>query len=135
MLSAHQKPYFDWRRHVVTLALAALTSLVALQGHYVPQNPSWVLALAVGWGSLVLTIFFGLVALQAEYKTPLSAATKIRKLRASQGDQAAALALNRNSGTSPGRIHRWSVRAMVSSFLTALLSTCAFAVVNLPWAD
>lgn len=133
LISSHQKPYFGWLRHVVTLALAALTSLVALQGHYVPQKPSWVILLAVGWASLAFTIVFGLIALQAEYKTPLAAAKKIREMRALHGDHATASALNRNFATQPGRTHRWSVRAMVCFFLIALTSICCFAVVNLPW--
>ncbi|GAB2908443.1 hypothetical protein [Rheinheimera gaetbuli] len=132
-ISSHQKPYYDWLRNVVTLALAALTSLVALQGHYVPQKPSWVLLLALGWVSLALTILFGLFALKAEYRTPLDAVLRLRRMRASYGDDVTATKLNRNLTYKSNFSHKWSVVAMVICFSTALISICLFAIVNLPW--
>ena len=133
LVGEHHKPYYDWLRHVVTLALAALTTLVALQGHYVPQKPVAPLLLAIGWASLALTIVFGLFALRSEYTTPLAAARRIREMRAQSGDQRAAIALNKNSGTPPNPFHKWAVRAMVGAFLLALTSICTFAIANLPW--
>ena len=134
LISEHHKPYYDWIRHVVTLALAALTSLVALQGHYVPAKPIAPFLLASGWIALALTIASGLIALRSEYWTPLAAAQKIRLMRAQLGDEAAAAALMQNSTTYPGRLHRLAVGLMVTCFVVALISICAFSVVNLRWA-
>ncbi len=133
LVGEHRKPYYDWLRHLVTLALAALTTLVALQGHYVPQKPALPVLLAIGWAALALTIVSGLFALRSEYSTPLRAARRIREIRATQGDEATATALNSNSGALPNPVHKWSVRAMVISFLVALVAICTFAIVNLPW--
>lgn len=133
LVGEHRKPYFDWLRLVVTLALAALTTLVALQGHYVPQNPVAPYLLAVGWVALALTIVAGLFALRSEYATPLAAAREIRSARSALGDQAAAAEITRNPGTGPSPFHKWAVRAMVACFLTALGSICTFAIVNLQW--
>jgi hypothetical protein len=133
LVGEHRKPCYDWLRHVVTLALAALTALVALQGHYVPQKPVAPFLLAVGWAALAITIVSGLFALRSEYTTPLLAARRIREMRAQHGDQFAATSLEKNSGTLPNSMHKWSVRAMVGSFLVALASICAFAIANLPW--
>ena len=133
LVGEHRKPYYDWLRHVVTLALAALTTLVALQGHYVPLKPVLPLLLAIGWVALAFTIVSGLFALSGEYSTLLLAARRVREMRATKGDQFAATSLNTNSGTLPSRTHKWAVRAMVTCFLVALASICAFAVANLPW--
>lgn len=132
-LSSHLMPYYNWLRHVVTLALAALTSLVALQGHYVPSKPQYPMLLAIGWASLALTIVFGLWALRAEYATPLRSVRRLREMRAKHGDAYAAATLSSNSGTLPHPSHKWAVRGMVVSFLVALAAICAFAVANLPW--
>ena len=133
LVGEHRKPYYDWLRHVVTLALAALTTLVALQGHYVPQKPVFPFLLAVGWAALALTIVSGLFALRAEFATPLQAAKRIRELRATRGDEFAANSLNKNLGTLPHSSHEWAVRGMVAAFLVALVAICAFAISNLPW--
>ena len=132
LVAEHKKPYFDWLRHVVTLALAALTTLVALQGHYVPKQPHVPYLLAVGWVALAITIVAGLFALRSEYATPLTAAKKLRKIRATSGESAAAAHLQQSGGTLPHPLHKWAVRAMVASFLVALCSVCGFAVANLP---
>jgi len=132
-VGAHIKPYYDWLRLVVTLALAALTTLVALQGHYVPSKPKFPLLLALGWVSLSLTIVSGLWALRSEYSTPLRSIQRIRSLRREHGDAYAAAALSKNSGTLPAPTHKWAVRGMVGSFLVALIAICAFAIANLPW--
>lgn len=133
LVGGHLKPYYEWLRHVVTLALAALTTLVALQGHYVPQKPVFPFLLAIGWISLATTIVAGLFALRSEYAMPLLAAKRIRERRATHGDQFAAEALNSNSGTVPPASHTWSVRVMVTGFMVALASVCSFAIANLPW--
>lgn len=132
-IGAHIKPYYDWLRHVVTLALAALTTLVALQGHYVPSNPKFPVLLAIGWASLALTIALGLWALRSEYTTPLRSIQRMRRLRKEHGDAHAANVISQNSGTLPEASHKWAVRGMVVSFLIALVVICAFAIANLPW--
>jgi hypothetical protein len=133
LVGAHLKPYYDWLRHVVTLALAALTALVALQGHYVPSQPAAPWLLAIGWAALALSILTGLFALRSEYVTPLNAAARIRKTRAQHGDSVAAAQLSSNSGSVPPRFHKWAVRGMVTCFIIALCSICSFAILNLEW--
>ena len=85
------------------------------------------------WVALAITIVAGLLALRSEYTTPLAAVKRIRAMRASIGDAAAATKLTRNLGTLPNPTHKWSVHIMVATFLIALASICAFAVVNLPF--
>ena len=131
LIVEHGKPYYDWLRHVVTLALAALTALIALQGHYVPQQPKLPALLAVGWASLAITILAGLFALRSEYATPLAAAQRIKTMRATIGDAATAEHLTRRGGTLPNKYHKYAVRGMVTSFIVALVSICAFAIANL----
>lgn len=131
LVQEHGKPYYDWLRHVVTLALAALTALVALQGHYVPQQPKLPVLLAIGWAALAVTILSGLFALRSEYATPLAAAKRIRAMRASLGDAATAAHLTNPGGTPPNKFHGWSVRAMVTSFIVSLAGICGFAIANL----
>ncbi len=133
LMSESRKPYFDWLRHIVTLALAALTALVALQGHYVPLKPKLPMFLAIGWCALAVAIFCGVFALRSEYITPLAAAKKWRKLRQELGDEAVGRLLNSNTGTQPHWSHKWSVRIMVISFVVAVASICCFAIVNLAW--
>jgi hypothetical protein len=131
-IDAHGKAYYPWLRHVVTLALAALTSLVALQGHYVPSAPRLPLALAVGWAALGVCILSGLYALRSEYATPLNAAKDTRQRRVKYGDAQVAHEMNVNVGHSPPRMHKWAVRLMVASFIVALTAICGFAIANLP---
>jgi hypothetical protein len=131
LVAEHTKPYYDWLGHVVTLALAALTALVALQGHYVPQSPRLPMLLALGWASLAVTIVSGLFALRSEYATPLAAAKELRTMRATLGDAATAGLLTKRGGTPPNRLHPWAVGTMVMSFMVALVAICAFAIVNL----
>ena len=133
LVGEHKKPYFDWLRHVVTLSVAALTALVALQGHYVPEHPRAPILLAVAWAALAITIVSGLVALRAEYLTPLQAVDRIRRIRKIYGDEHAAVSIMTNEGTPPSKYHRVAVRTMVGGFIVALLAICLFASVNLPW--
>jgi hypothetical protein len=131
LLAEHGKPYYDWLRHLVTLALAALTTLVAVQGHYVPQQPKAAVLLAIGWACLAATIVAGLFALRSEYATPLAVARCIRTMRATMGDAATATQLTNKPGTLPNPYHKWAVRTMVGAFLFAQVSICTFAIVNL----
>ncbi len=127
----HIEPYFNWLRHVVTLAAGALTALVALQGHYVPRSPQLSVALAVCWVALAATIASGLFALRAEHLSPLAAAHRLRTMRAAIGDNATVRYLSQNNGVPQPWHHKWAVRIMLSCFLVALSSLCAFAVANL----
>ena len=131
LVREHGKPYYDWLRHVVTLAVAALTALVALQGHYVPKQPKIALLLAIGWAALVVTILAGLFALRSEYAMPLAAARNLHTMRTTLGDAATADQLSKRAVTLPHRFHRWSVCTMVTSFVASLFAICSFAIVNL----
>lgn len=131
LVEEHRKPYYDWLRHLITLAVAALTTLVALQGNYVPQSPRFRILLALGWATLAITIVSGLFALRSEYATPLAAVKNLRFMRAEMGDVAAAKHIRQNPGAMPNPFHKWAVRTMVCSFLIALTSVCAFAIGNL----
>lgn len=128
---AHLKPYYDWIRHVVSLSTASLTALIALQGSYLPSHPRAIYFLALAWLALLSTILLGIVALRAEYTTPLAAVARIRKMRAEHGDAYAANNIMLGSGTPPHWFHKWAVRLMVGSFALALSSLCVFAVINL----
>lgn len=134
-VGAHIKPYYDWIRHVVSLATASLTALIALQGSYLPSHPRVIYFLALAWLALLSTVLLGLVALRAEYTTPLAAAARIRKMRATYGDAYAANNIMQGNGTPPHWFHKWAVRLMVGSFSVALSSLCIFAVVNLVGAN
>lgn len=131
LVQEHGKPYYDWLRQVVTLAIAALTALVALQGHYVPKQPRLPVLLAIGWSALAITIAAGLFALRSEYAIRLAAARRIRTMRATLGDAATAERLTKRGGTPPTKFHRWSVRTMVVSFMVSLVAICGFSIVNL----
>lgn len=127
----HRDPYFNWIRHVVTLAVGALTALVALQGHYVPHSPKLSGALAVCWVSLAATIGLGLLALQEEYLSCLAEYRHLRTMRAMYGDIVTTELISRNYGARQPWHHKWAVRLMLLSFFVALSSLCIFAVVNL----
>jgi hypothetical protein len=130
-VASHIEPYFNWIRHVVTLAAGALTVLVALQGHYVPRSPQLLVALAVCWVALVATIALGLWALRAQYISPLAAAGRLRTMRAALGDNETARRVSQGNGTPQPWHHKWAVRLMLVFFLVALSSLCVFAVANL----
>lgn len=130
-VAAHVKPYYDWIRHIVSLSIASLTALIALQGSYLPNHPQVICFLALAWLALLSTILLGLVALRAEYTTPLASASRIRKMRVEHGDAYAANSITKGSSTLPHWSHKWSVRLMVGSFVVALCSLCVFAVVYL----
>jgi len=130
-IAAHLNPYYGWIRHVVSLSTASLTALIALQGSYLPNHPQVIYFLALAWLALLSTILHGLVALRAEYTTPLAAAARIRKMRATHGDAYAANDITNGRGTLPHWSHKWSMRLMVVSFVVALSSLCVFAIVNL----
>jgi hypothetical protein len=131
-LADHRKPYYDWLRHLVTLCIGTLTALVALQGHYVPLHPKLLWALALCWAALTATIFFGILALRAEYLLPLVAVQKIQISRATVGDDATAQLISRGGlQISPSWHHRWAVRLMLTLFFLALLSLCTFAISNI----
>lgn len=130
-ISSRIKPYFDWIRHVVTLAAGALTGLVALQGYYVPRSPQLSIALAVCWIALAATIALGLFALREEHIAPLTAARNIRTMRATYGDAETANFITSKGGDPQPWHYKWAVRLMTLAFVLALSSLCVFAVANL----
>lgn len=131
LIASHQKPYYDWLRHVVTLAVGSLTALVTLQGHYVPRNPELPIALALTWITLAMTIFLGIFALRAEYSLPLAAARDLQSMRATYGDNQTASLVMSGRSLKPSWHHRWAVRLMLSSFFVAVSSLCVFSIKNL----
>lgn len=130
-LQGHNDPYWQWIRLVVTLSTGSLTALVSLQGHYVPKHPvlAWVLVLA--WAAHALAIASGLLALRWSYRGPLHAAYSLRRLRQTQGDEAAKRWVTRGRQTRVPAWHRWSVQVMTASFLLALVALCWFSAANL----
>ncbi|MHB8947534.1 MAG: hypothetical protein ACYC4S_00535 [Rhodoferax sp.] len=129
-VSNHHDPYWQWVRLVVSLATGALTVLVTLQGHYVPKAPLMPWMLVFAWGALALSIAAGLLALTWAHRGPLTAASNLRKIRNQHGD-AYAVAWVKRGGENAPALHRWSVRAMTTSFLAALCALCWFSAVNL----
>ena len=129
--SSHVKPYYDWIRHIVSLSIGSLTALIALQGNYLPSHPQLPSLLALCWAALLATILLGILALRAEYRTPLASARRIREMRVKHGDVYAANYITKNGGEVPHWHHKWAVRLMVAFFVLSLVSLCAFAVVNL----
>lgn len=127
----HHKPYFDWLRHTVTLAVGALTALVALQGHYIPRNPVLKPALAACWIALLLTIVLGLVALLEEHRGPLRAAVRMARMRAEHGDAHTARHITHGPAAALPWTHRWASRSVLPMLLVALSALCTFAVSNL----
>lgn len=131
-LQEHRKPYYDWIRQVVTLSTAALTALIALQANYLPSQSKAPFLLASSWLALLLTIILGMVALRTEYSSLLESAIRIRSSRQKFGDiETKSLILNGALAVVPHWHHRWAVRLMVLSFILALCSLCAFAIVNI----
>jgi len=130
-MADHVAPYYEWIRHVVTLATGSLTVLVSLQGHYVPKAPALPWALATAWIALALTIGSGLVALRWQYQSRIRAAEHLHGLRSTHGELAAVAYLARGSATNASPLHKWSVRLMSCALGTALCALCLFSVVNL----
>lgn len=129
-LSIHLPLYFNWIRHVVTLALGTLTALVALQGHYVPRHPVVKPALAICWVALLLTILCGLIALLEEYQGPIRSARRIAQARVSRGDEFVVEQIKRGLGQPVPKTHKWAVRLMGIMFPVALIGLCIFSVAN-----
>ena len=127
----HIRPYYDWIKHIVSLAIGSLTALIALQGSYLPSHPQLPILLALCWVALLITILLGILALRAEYNTPLASARRIRTMRAKHGDAYATNYIIKSGGEVPHWHHKWAVRLMVFSFVLAFSSLCVFAAVNL----
>lgn len=130
-VSDHRKPYYDWLRHLVTLCVATLTALVALQGHYVPRDAHNLFALALCWVALTGAIFLGVLALRQEYLAPLRL-HKNTKSRETYGDSATEIMVaNRLLQVVPPWHHRFAVTLMLMMLFLALLCLCVFAISNL----
>ena len=127
----HRQPYFDWIRHVVSLATAALTALIALQSSYLSSHPQLPILLAACWLALLVTILLGILVLRTEYITPLNSVNRLRALRAEHGDEYTKNYISKNSSVKPPWYHSWAVRLMVFSFVLSLVLLCIFAVINL----
>lgn len=133
LIDRHHKPYYDWIRNVITLSVAALTSLVALQQNYVPKEPKLIWLLAMCWIALLCTILSGIFALRSEFMSHLESLRTLNTLRREKGDCNAAQELeHRGLLSNPSCGHNISVKIMQWSFVIAICSLSAFAVSNLP---
>lgn len=129
----HYKPYFDWIRNVITLSVAALTSLVALQQSYIPKEPKLIWVLALCWIALLLTILSGIYALRSEFTSRLESFNALNRMRREMGDAMAAQEIRRRGLVAkPPRMHYVAVRVMLWAFVSALCALSMFAVSNLP---
>jgi hypothetical protein len=130
LLSLHREPFNDWLRQLVTLSSGALTLLVGLQSHYIPQHPTALWLLRLCWGSLAIAVLAGVVALRGEWQTPLDAYSALRRMRAIHGDAAAAADLMADSGHSPRPVFDLAVRACFWCFVFSVLTLAVFAILN-----
>ncbi len=133
LITMHREAYYNWIKHVVTLASGALTILVSLQSNYIPDNPKGLPLLILCWVGLVLSISLGVVALFGEAQTPLDAAKNIRKNRQQYGDAHVANAMEKNSATNPRKNFLYAQKVLPWLFVASLCSLCIFAVINLPY--
>ena len=76
--------YYDWVRHMLTVATGALTLLVALQGTFVPENPRFLWLLQSSWVGLALSITGAAVILHGRHGMMWRSAQ--RRLDAPRGD-------------------------------------------------
>lgn len=130
-INNHFDLYFDWIRQIVSLSVASLTALIALQGSYLPTHPELPILLAVCWAGLLSTILLGVAALRTQYSAYIRSTDRIRNLREKHGDAYAAKYLSKSGGTAPPWYHKWVVRLMVASFVLSLVSLCTFSIINL----
>jgi hypothetical protein len=131
-MAEHIGPYYEWIRHVVTLATGSLTVLVSLQGHYVPKLPVYPLLLVSAWASLAAAILFGLWALTNSYRTRIRMAQDIRDRRQKYGDAVTARQVSHGiAGEETPATHRWCVRLMTACFGVGLIALCGFSAANL----
>lgn len=129
----HHKPYYDWIRNVITLSVAALTSLVALQQSYIPKEPKFIWMLALSWLGFLCTILTGIYALRSEFMSYLDSIDTLNRMRKEKGEARAILEIQRTGLTAkPNRWHRLAVMIMQWSFVIALFGLSMFAVLNLP---
>lgn len=129
----HHKPYYDWIRNVITLSVAALTSLVALQQSYIPKEPKLIWMLALCWIALLCSILAGIYALRSEFMSHLDSIDALNRMRREKGEAVAVLEVQRRGLTAkPTRWHYLAVMVMQWSFVTALCALSLFAVSNLP---
>lgn len=130
-INNHFNLYFDWIRQIVSLSVASLTALIALQGSYLPTHPELPILLAVCWAGLLSTILLGVLALRTQYSVYIRSADRIRTMREKHGDAYAAKYLSKIGITASPWYHKWVVRLMVASFVLSLVSLCTFSVINL----
>jgi hypothetical protein len=129
----HHKPYYDWIRNVITLSVAALTSLVALQQSYIPKEPKFIWMLALSWLGFLCTILTGIYALRSEFMSYLDSIDTLNRMRKEKGEARAIQEIQRTGLTAkPNRWHRLAVMIMQWSFVIALFGLSMFAVLNLP---
>jgi hypothetical protein len=131
MVTHHREPFNNWLRQIVTLSSGALTLLVGLQSQYVPQHPKGLILLRASWGLLAVAVLAGIVALRGEWQTWLDATSRLRSLRQTRGDAAAAASLSADDSYRPRQIFLVATQATFWAFAFAVLLLATFAIWNL----
>ncbi len=131
LIAEHREPFHNWLRQIITLASGALTLLVGLQSHYIPQHPKGLWLLRLCWGCLAGSVLSGVFSLRSEWQTPLSGAMKLRSIRTTLGEDAAMDYVLANPSIVPDRKFAIATRATFYLFCIAVVSVAIFAVWNL----
>ena len=131
-LIAYGEHIHAYYRQFLGLSSAALTILLALQKHYVPQSPVLPILVQVCWASLALCVVLSLLLLWGRAQTRLDAANALRKERRSKTDQAVLEMLRSHNGAWPPERKIFSVARYLqsASFLIALVSLTWFSIAN-----
>lgn len=122
-------PYYRWLNHLLTLSSLQLTLLVAFGENYISGRLIHPELLALCWICLTLAVVCGVSSTRWEYKSHLESAKKLRQVRNTHGDAAAAVLARQP--TYPHWSHYLLSRAMLVCFLVATIALCAFAITNL----
>jgi hypothetical protein len=131
LIAEHFEPFHNWLRQLVSLSSAALTLLVGLQSHYIPQRPIALWLLRLCWGSLAIVVLAGVVSLRSEWQTPLDAAKALRKERDLLGDEETARRMVHNADHLPRRFSQIAVRCTFWFFVLSVVTLATFAILNL----
>ena len=132
----HHKPYYDWIRNVITLSVAALTSLVALQQSYIPKEPKFIWMLALSWLGFLCTILTGIYALRSEFMSYLDSIDTLNRMRKEKGEARAIQEIQRTGLTAkPNRWHRLAVMIMQWSFCLLYTSFLRHLVPPMPFEE
>jgi hypothetical protein len=131
----HQRAYdahYKWLRHVVTLAAGALTLLVSFQNSYVHPGAHAIILLKICWGSLGISILFGILSLFGEAVKPHQAAVGLHRMRRTLGETGAARRITDNPVAETYWMFPIYDKMTVVFFIMAVGCGVSFALINLP---